>query len=62
MHRLQPVAHVGQGARHDHAHRVIEIRAPHLLFDRDRRDVGAGGGGGAGGDEVTAKSVVWLLF
>ena len=25
MDRLQAVAHVGQGARHDHAHRVIEV-------------------------------------
>src|SRR6185312_5546791 len=28
-----------QRARHDHAHRVIEVGAFHLLFDRDRRDV-----------------------
>ena len=33
MHRLQPVARVGQRARDDHAHRVIEIGAAHLLFD-----------------------------
>ena len=39
LHRLQPVARVGQRARHDHAHRVIEVGAPHLLFDGDRRDV-----------------------
>ena len=36
MHRLQPVADIGQRARHDHAHRVIEVGALHLLFDRDR--------------------------
>ena len=41
--RLQPVADIGQCARHDHAHRVIEVGAPHLLFDGDRRDVGGGG-------------------
>jgi hypothetical protein len=35
MHRLQAVARVGQGAADDHAHRVIEIRAPHLLFEAD---------------------------
>ena len=40
MHRLQTVAHIGQRARHDHAHRVIEVGALHLLFDGDRRDVG----------------------
>ncbi len=32
MHRLQPVAGVRQRARHDHAHRVIEVGAAHLLF------------------------------
>jgi hypothetical protein len=36
MHRLEAVAHVGQRAAHDHAHRVVEIRAPHLLFETDR--------------------------
>ena len=30
---LQPVAHVRQRAPDDHAHRVIEVRAPHLVFD-----------------------------
>ena len=33
VHRLEAVAHVGQRARHDHAHRVIEIRALHLVDD-----------------------------
>ena len=56
VHRLQPVADIWQGAGHDHAHRVIEIRAPHLLFDRDRRDVGPPGGG-EDGEEVTAKGL-----
>ncbi len=52
MHRLQPVADIGQRAGHDHAHRVIEVGAPHLVFDRDRRDVGPGGrrSGRRGGD------------
>ena len=40
VHRLQAVAHVGQRARHDHAHGVIEIAALHLLGDRDRAHVG----------------------
>ena len=41
--RFEPVANVGQSACHDHAHRVIEVGALHLLFDRDRGDVGRGG-------------------
>ena len=40
MHRLQAVTRVGQRARHDHAHGVIEIAALHLLGDRDRTYVG----------------------
>ena len=35
MHRLQTVADVGQRAADDHAHGVIEIRPPHLVFDID---------------------------
>jgi hypothetical protein len=31
MHRLQAVARVGQRARHDHAHGVIEVGALHLV-------------------------------
>ena len=37
VHRLQAVAHVGERAADDHAHRVIEVRAPHLLFEADRQ-------------------------
>ncbi len=40
MDGLQAVAHIGQRAGHDHAHRVIEVGAFHLLFDGDRRDIG----------------------
>ena len=40
VHRLQPVAHVGQRAADDHAHRVIEIGALHLLDDGNRLDAG----------------------
>jgi len=36
VHRLQAVAHVRQRPADDHAHRVIEIAAPHLHFDVDR--------------------------
>jgi hypothetical protein len=39
VHGLEAVAHVGQRSRHDHAHRVIEVGALHLLLDRDRGDV-----------------------
>ncbi len=47
MHRLQPVAHVGQRAADDHAHRVIEIAALHFVEDRNRLDVGGAAGRGA---------------
>ena len=39
MHGLQAVAHIGQGAAHDHAHGVIEIRPLHLVFDVDGNEV-----------------------
>ena len=39
MDRLQPVAHVRQGARDDHAHGVIEIALPHLVGDRDGGEI-----------------------
>ena len=32
MHRFQAIAHIGERAPHDNAHRVIEVRAAHLLF------------------------------
>ncbi len=35
MHGLQTVADVGQRAPDDHAHGVVEIRTPHLVFDVD---------------------------
>ena len=37
VHRLQTVAHVGQRPPDDHAHRVIEVGAAHLLFEADRK-------------------------
>ncbi len=40
VHRLQAVARIRQRPRHDHAHGVIEIRALHLLGDRDGPDIG----------------------
>ena len=38
MHGLQTVADIGQRAAHDHAHRVVEIGLPHLVFEIDRQD------------------------
>ena len=35
VHRLQAVARVGQGPRHDHAHGVVQIRAAHLVVNVD---------------------------
>ena len=35
---LQAVAHVGQRARHDHAHRVVEERLLELVFDEPGED------------------------
>jgi hypothetical protein len=33
VHRLEAVAHVGQSARHDHAHRVVEVGGLHFDLD-----------------------------
>ena len=41
MNRLQPVAHVGQGAPDDDRHRVVEVRGLHLVLERPRFDVPA---------------------
>ena len=38
VHRLEPVAHVGQGPRDDDRHGVLEERALHLLLDLDGLD------------------------
>src|SRR5882762_11099609 len=35
MHRLQAVADIRQRAPDDHAHRIVEIRSAHLVFDVD---------------------------
>ena len=40
VHGFQAVADVGQGAAHDHAHRVIEIAALHFVEDRNGLDIG----------------------
>ncbi len=39
VHRLQPVARIRKSAAHDHAHRVVEIGALHLLDNGNRLDV-----------------------
>ena len=38
VHRLEPVAHVGQRAADDHAHRVVEVARAHLLLELARLD------------------------
>lgn len=43
VHGFQAVAHVGQRAADDHAHRVIEVTRLHLVDDVDRRDAVLGG-------------------
>jgi hypothetical protein len=35
---LETIAYVGQCAPHDHAHGVIEVALPHLVFDVDAYD------------------------
>ncbi len=42
VHRLQPVAHVGQRAADDDAHRVVEVGAAHLVGDGHGTHVRAG--------------------
>ena len=42
---LQAVAHIGQRAGDDHAHRVIEITRLHLINDVDGADIGGAGDG-----------------
>src|SRR5947207_1222653 len=37
MHRLQTVAHIGERAANDDRHGVVEITAPHFVFDIDGR-------------------------
>ena len=38
MHRLQPVARIGQRPRHDHAHRVTQVGVAHFAFNIDWLD------------------------
>ena len=58
MDRLQAVADVRQGARHDHAHRVVEVAHPHLVLDADGADVAqvVGHGSGSPNDRSLVES------
>ena len=38
VHRLETVAHIGERARHDDTHRVVDERLLHLLFDEARQN------------------------
>src|ERR1700730_558884 len=58
MNGLQPGPDIGKCARHDHAHRVIEVRALHLVFDRDGGDVGGGRGGGGDGQGYSVRKKI----
>ena len=48
MHRLEAVANVRQGAANDDRHRVVEVRAAHLLFKVDGAHIERAGPGGRG--------------
>ena len=50
VHRLQPVAYVGQGPAHDDRHRVVDVGALHRGLQLDRLDPAAGSHGGLGHD------------
>ena len=58
VHGLQTVAHVGQRAGDDHAHRVVEVAALQLRLDGDGRDAaGRRGAGGRCGGSVVGQGV-----
>ena len=57
MHRLQPVTHIRQRPRNNHAHRVIEIGFPHFLGNRD----GGAGRLGRGWNGVSQDSLFMRL-
>src|SRR5690606_31741946 len=54
VHRLETVAHVGQRAGDDHAHRVLDVAALHLGVEVDGLD--AVGDGGVGHDVPSGMS------
>ena len=62
VHRLEAVAHVGQGAGDDDRHGVVEEGALHLLLDLDRLDQPVGGDRGiAAVDRRRRTSSVGML-
>ena len=60
MDRLQPVAHIGQRARHDDAHCVVEVARLHLIDDVDPGEVAAGSR--LGKEDVVAHARGTLLW
>ena len=42
LRRLEPISHVGQGPRHDHAHGIRQVAVFQLLFDRQLDEPPAG--------------------
>ena len=54
--RLEPVAHVGQRAGDDDAHRVVDERLLHLLFDEARKNALAGVRRGHGDSGLVRKT------
>ena len=39
MDRLEAVPHVGEGTAHNHAHRVLNVRILHLVFQINFHDL-----------------------
>ena len=58
VHRLEPVADVGQRAADDDAHRVVEVAALHLALEVDRLDAVAARGFGHGSESLTGRCTV----
>ena len=52
---LEAVTHVWKGARHDHAHGVIEVARAHLVFNANRLD-------GGDADAVRANPVCAVIY
>ena len=59
MHRLQPVAHVGQRAGDDDTHRVVDKRLLQLFFDKARKDPFAAVGSGHSGSRLERRLRRW---
>ncbi len=59
---LQAVAHIGQRAAHDHAHRVIEIARLHFIDDVDAIVLAHGAGRGQGIGLVAQGRSARLVF